>query len=83
MLREQYHEAADLIVRAWTDPDVFSWDGKFSQLRYVNIWPRPIQKPHPPVWVPGGRSVETWDWTLEKGYLYAYLSYNGYKLANE
>ncbi len=80
MLRERYHEAADLIVRAWTDPDVFSWDGKFSQLRYVNIWPRPIQKPHPPVWVPGGRSVETWDWTLEKGYLYAYLSYNGYKL---
>jgi alkanesulfonate monooxygenase SsuD/methylene tetrahydromethanopterin reductase-like flavin-dependent oxidoreductase (luciferase family) len=45
----------------------------------VNIWPRPIQKPHPPIWIPGGGSIETWEWTLRKGYLYAYLSYQGFK----
>jgi alkanesulfonate monooxygenase SsuD/methylene tetrahydromethanopterin reductase-like flavin-dependent oxidoreductase (luciferase family) len=78
-LRDRYYEAEDLIVKAWTNPDVFSFDGKYTQLRYVNLWPRPIQKPHPPVWIPGGGSIETWDWTLEKGYLYAYLSYAGFK----
>jgi len=78
-VRDRYYEAEDLILKAWTNPDVFSYDGKYTQLRYVNIWPRPIQKPHPPVWVPGGGSIETWGWTVEKGYLYAYLSYSGFK----
>lgn len=78
-LRDKYREADELIIKAWTEPDVFSFDGDYTQLRYVNIWPRPLQKPHPPVWVPGGGSIETWEWTLRKGYLYAPLSYSGYK----
>lgn len=78
-LREKYYEASDLIIRAWTDPDVFTWDGRFTQLRYVNIWPRPIQQPHPPIWVPGAGSIETWEWCLRKEFNYAYLSYSGFK----
>jgi alkanesulfonate monooxygenase SsuD/methylene tetrahydromethanopterin reductase-like flavin-dependent oxidoreductase (luciferase family) len=77
-LRDKYAEAADLIVKAWTEPEMFTWDGRFFQLRYVNIWPRPIQKPHPPIWVPGAGSIETWDWCLENEYNYAYLSYSGF-----
>jgi alkanesulfonate monooxygenase SsuD/methylene tetrahydromethanopterin reductase-like flavin-dependent oxidoreductase (luciferase family) len=78
-LRDRYHEAHDLVMRAWTEPDTFAFNGRFNQQRYVNIWPRPIQKPHPPVWIPGGGSVETWQWCAEKDYVYAYLSYYGYK----
>ncbi len=77
-LRDKYAEAADLIVKAWTEPEMFTWDGRFFQLRYVNIWPRPIQQPHPPIWVPGAGSIETWDWCLEKDFNYAYLSYSGF-----
>ena len=40
-LREKYHEAHDLIIRAWTDPEVFAFNGKYTQLRYVNTWPKP------------------------------------------
>ena len=40
-----------------------------------------MQQPHPPVWIPGGGSVETWDWCAENDYLYAYLSYFGYRQA--
>ncbi len=76
-LRDKYQEAHDLIIRAWTDPDVFAWNGKYTQLRYVNTWPKPIQKPHPPVWIPGGGSIETWDWVIERDYVYCYLSYFG------
>ena len=77
--RDRYYEAEDLILKAWTNPDIFSYDGKYTQLRYVNLWPRPIQKPHPPIWIPGGGSIETWGWSLQKQYLYAYLSYAGFK----
>jgi alkanesulfonate monooxygenase SsuD/methylene tetrahydromethanopterin reductase-like flavin-dependent oxidoreductase (luciferase family) len=78
-LRDRYYEAHDLVMHAWTRPEVFAWNGKYTQLRYVNIWPRPLQKPHPPVWIPGGGSVETWEWTARRDYVYCYLSYFGYK----
>jgi alkanesulfonate monooxygenase SsuD/methylene tetrahydromethanopterin reductase-like flavin-dependent oxidoreductase (luciferase family) len=78
-LRQRYHEAHDLILRAWQEPKPFAWNGRFTQLRYVNLWPRPLQKPHPPVWIPGGGSVETWQWCAERDYVYSYLSYFGYQ----
>ena len=78
-LRERYYEAHDLVLQAWTRPEMFSFNGKFNQQRYVNIWPQPLQKPHPPVWIPGGGSVETWEWTATLDYVYCYLSYYGYK----
>jgi alkanesulfonate monooxygenase SsuD/methylene tetrahydromethanopterin reductase-like flavin-dependent oxidoreductase (luciferase family) len=79
-LRERYHEAHDLILRAWTEPGPFTFHGRYNQLRYVNPWPRPLQQPHPPIWIPGGGSVETWRWCAELDYVYSYLSYFGYKL---
>ena len=54
--RERYHEAHDLILKAWTAREMFAWNGKYFQLGMVNLWPRPVQKPHPPVWVPGSGS---------------------------
>ncbi len=79
-LRERYHEAHDLIMRAWTEADTFAFNGRFNQQRYVNIWPRPIQRPHPPIWIPGGGSIETWQWCAERDYVYSYLSYYGHKV---
>jgi len=78
-LRDRYHEAHDLVIRAWTDPETFAFNGRYNQQRYVNIWPRPIQQPHPPIWIPGGGSVETWQWCAEMDYVYCYLSYYGHK----
>jgi alkanesulfonate monooxygenase SsuD/methylene tetrahydromethanopterin reductase-like flavin-dependent oxidoreductase (luciferase family) len=78
-LRERYYEAHDLVLRAWTEQDTFAFNGRFNQQRYVNIWPRPVQKPHPPIWIPGGGSIETWRWCAEMDHVYAYLSYFGYQ----
>ncbi|MEC7488389.1 MAG: LLM class flavin-dependent oxidoreductase [Pseudomonadota bacterium] len=77
-LRPRYYEAIDFIQRAWTTDDTFAFNGRFNKQRYVNIWPRPVQKPHPPVWVPGGGSVETWQMCAEKNFVYANLSYFGH-----
>jgi alkanesulfonate monooxygenase SsuD/methylene tetrahydromethanopterin reductase-like flavin-dependent oxidoreductase (luciferase family) len=79
-LRERYLEAHDLIMRAWQEQDTFAFNGRYNQQRYVNIWPRPIQRPHPPIWIPGGGSIETWQWCAEKDYVYSYLSYYGHKV---
>jgi alkanesulfonate monooxygenase SsuD/methylene tetrahydromethanopterin reductase-like flavin-dependent oxidoreductase (luciferase family) len=70
-------------MQAWTNHDVFSFNGKYTQLRYVNTWPKPVQQPHPPVWIPGGGSVETWEWCARNDFLYAYLSYFGYLRGRE
>ena len=42
-------EAIQLIVKAWTEPEPFGWEGEFYHFRQVSIWPRPFQKPHPPI----------------------------------
>lgn len=81
--RDRYHEAHDLIVRAWTEEEPFPWNGRYSKLRYVNVWPRPIQKPHPPIFIPGGGSIETWDFCIDHDYSYSYLSFSGYLRAQE
>lgn len=49
---ERLWEAHDLIIKAWTTHDgPFNWEGRHFRYRHVNIWPRPYQQPHPPVWV--------------------------------
>jgi alkanesulfonate monooxygenase SsuD/methylene tetrahydromethanopterin reductase-like flavin-dependent oxidoreductase (luciferase family) len=48
--RARYHEAYDLMVRAWTDPEPFEWRGQHFNYDCVSILPRPLQQPHPPMW---------------------------------
>jgi len=49
--RARFEEAYDIVTRAWTE-DVFSYSGRFWSYKDVAIWPRPVQRPHPPVWIP-------------------------------
>jgi alkanesulfonate monooxygenase SsuD/methylene tetrahydromethanopterin reductase-like flavin-dependent oxidoreductase (luciferase family) len=52
---EKLWEAHDLIMKAWTTHDgPFNFEGRWFHARQVNIWPRPYQQPHPPVWVTMG-----------------------------
>lgn len=78
-LRARYAEAHEIVMRCWRSEEAFEFNGRFNQQRYVNITPRPVQDPHPPVWVPAGGSVETWRFCAENDYLYAYLTYFGYQ----
>jgi alkanesulfonate monooxygenase SsuD/methylene tetrahydromethanopterin reductase-like flavin-dependent oxidoreductase (luciferase family) len=70
--RERMNEAHDLIIQAWTRPGPFAFEGEQYRYRYVNIWPRPIQKPHPPIWLPGTASMETIDFAA--GHRYPYMT---------
>jgi len=79
--RDRYYEAHDLILKAWQARQPFAWNGKYTQLPMVNLWPRPVQQPHPPVWVPGSGSLSTWDFAAKHDHCYCFLSYFGSKLA--
>ncbi len=75
--RDRYREGHDLLVRSWTETEPFTWNGAHSQYSLVNSWPRPLQQPHPPIWVPGAGTPGTMAWTLEQSYAFVYLSWFG------
>ena len=75
-LRERYAEAHELTRRAWAAEDPFVFNGRHTNLRYANCWPKPMQKPHAPIWIPGGGSIENWDFCVENDYNYSYLSFS-------
>ena len=68
--RDRFNEAHNLIIKAWTSDEVFGWTGRNYEYRYVNLWPRPLQEPHPPVCIPGSGSTETMKWVAEHRYTY-------------
>src|SRR5271155_5171468 len=71
--RERFEEAHDLIIKTWTQPGPWRWEGKHYHFRVVNPFERPLQQPHPPVWIPGIGSPETLEWSARHHYPYIYL----------
>ena len=71
---ERFQEAHDFIVKAWTTPGPFRWEGKHYQYRYVNPWARPYQKPHPPIWLPGVVSRDSLMWAARNRIPYIMLA---------
>ena len=71
---ERYQEAHDFIVKAWTTPGPFRWEGEHYDFRYVNPWARPYQQPHPQMWIPGVMSKNTVEWTAKQRYPYVMLA---------
>ena len=70
---ERFREAHDLIVQAWSKPGPFHFEGKHFHYQYVNLWPRPYQTPHPPIWIPSQGSTETIEWAAHPDRKYTYI----------
>jgi alkanesulfonate monooxygenase SsuD/methylene tetrahydromethanopterin reductase-like flavin-dependent oxidoreductase (luciferase family) len=66
--RARFNEAHDLIIKAWTSDEMFQWISPNYEYRYVNLWPRPLQQPHPPIYIPGAGSSETIKFVAEHRY---------------
>jgi alkanesulfonate monooxygenase SsuD/methylene tetrahydromethanopterin reductase-like flavin-dependent oxidoreductase (luciferase family) len=73
--RAMFQEGMDLVLRAWTEPGPFEHYGEYWKLKYVNPWPRPIQKPHPTVWIPGAGSKETIELVAARRFGYMGIPY--------
>jgi alkanesulfonate monooxygenase SsuD/methylene tetrahydromethanopterin reductase-like flavin-dependent oxidoreductase (luciferase family) len=79
--RERFREALSLVTKAWSAKEVFAWNGKHYQLGMVNLWPRPIQQPHPPIWIPGSGITATAEYVVGLDHCFCHLSYFGAKNA--
>lgn len=74
--RARYREAHELFIKALTSDGPFEWFGKFFQIPYVNLWPRPLQDPHPEIVIFGGGSVETLEMVARRRYGYSAVGLN-------
>ena len=72
--REYFEEGVDFIIKAWTTPGPFRFEGKHFHFRFVNPWVLPLQKPHPPIWIPGLVSPDTVIWCAKKRFPYVALA---------
>lgn len=76
-LMDRFWEAHDFILKAMTSHDEpFNWEGEYFHYRHVNVWPRPYQQPHPPVWITTSSATQAKN-LGERGYVMATLG-SGY-----
>ena len=71
--RSRFEEAHDLIIKCWTEPGPFRFEGKHYQYRAINPWVKPVQQPHPPIWFPGLSSAESVVWAASHQHPYMNL----------
>jgi alkanesulfonate monooxygenase SsuD/methylene tetrahydromethanopterin reductase-like flavin-dependent oxidoreductase (luciferase family) len=81
--RERFREALALVKKSWSAKELFAWNGKHYQLGMVNLWPRPIQQPHPPIWIPGSGITATAEYVVELDHCFCHLSYFGMQNAEQ
>jgi len=73
--RERFYECHDIVLKAWTSDGPTEHIGKHYKLRYLNTWPKPVQKPHPEIWIPGVGSLETMEFVARHRYAYMGIPY--------
>jgi natural product biosynthesis luciferase-like monooxygenase protein len=63
----RFEEALDIILRSWEDGP-FSYTGRHYQLQDVDVFPKPVQRPHPPVWIAASVSQESFELAGARGF---------------
>jgi alkanesulfonate monooxygenase SsuD/methylene tetrahydromethanopterin reductase-like flavin-dependent oxidoreductase (luciferase family) len=71
---QRLREHAEVLLQAWSDEPV-SFHGDLYAYEGVRVFPKPLQRPHPPVWVGASRSDDTFRWAGEKGFHLMTLPY--------
>jgi natural product biosynthesis luciferase-like monooxygenase protein len=74
--RARFEEGVDIITRLWTE-DRVSHEGRFHRFHDVHLQPRPVQTPHPPVWIATIASLESFVWAGRRGYNVMIVPYAG------
>jgi natural product biosynthesis luciferase-like monooxygenase protein len=60
-------DGLEVIRKAWT-AHPFSHDGPYYQFTDLEVWPRPEQRPHPPIWVACSNTPANFEWVGAQGY---------------
>lgn len=71
--RDEWDEAVHMIPKMWTQ-DEFSWDSERMHIPTRNVFPKPLQKPHPPIWMAGTQPASA-SFAAERGVGFLHFSY--------
>jgi alkanesulfonate monooxygenase SsuD/methylene tetrahydromethanopterin reductase-like flavin-dependent oxidoreductase (luciferase family) len=69
--RARFRESLDIVLKAWTEETPIRYDGDFYTYRYLNPWPKPLQKPYPKCFIVGSGSRETVELAVDYGLGYS------------
>jgi alkanesulfonate monooxygenase SsuD/methylene tetrahydromethanopterin reductase-like flavin-dependent oxidoreductase (luciferase family) len=66
--QSKFEEQVEMLVAAWTEAP-FHWEGRYYQCQDpITVRPRPVQQPHPPMWVPANRDTSHARWIGRHGF---------------
>jgi natural product biosynthesis luciferase-like monooxygenase protein len=74
--QERLKDGVALIRKAWSG-ETFSHDGPYYKYRDLQVWPRPQQRPHPPIWLSCGGTPDSFKWAGEQGFGIFTVAYRG------
>ncbi len=66
-LRDRFKENLDVVLKAWREPKL-EYHGQFHEYHGVEVLPRPVQEPHPTVWMAATTSVESFEYSGAQGF---------------
>jgi alkanesulfonate monooxygenase SsuD/methylene tetrahydromethanopterin reductase-like flavin-dependent oxidoreductase (luciferase family) len=78
--RDRYLEGLALLDKIWKEDGPFAWEGEYFHIPYVNVWPRPIQRPRPRVFIPAAGSRESLEVAAKYRFTYQAVAVPGPKL---
>src|SRR5438067_13881561 len=62
----RFREAVEIVLRAWTE-ERLTFAGEHFHFEGVEVLPKPMQQPHPPVWM-AATSESAIDWAASRGF---------------
>ena len=65
--QQRLPEALDIIIQAWTGGE-FEWQGKEYTFPKLTVYPKPLQKPHPPIYVTAHKDPESFQMVGRRGH---------------
>jgi natural product biosynthesis luciferase-like monooxygenase protein len=65
--RARFEERIGVIKRLWTE-DRVTHEGQFDRFQDIHLTPRPVQRPHPPIFIAAVSTAESFTWAGENGY---------------
>ncbi len=74
--QDRLREELEVILKAWSG-EAFTHHGPHYRYDNLEVWPRPQQRPHPPVWISCSQTPASFEWAGSQGYSIFTVAYRG------
>jgi natural product biosynthesis luciferase-like monooxygenase protein len=74
--QDRMREELEIILKAWSG-EPFTHHGAHYRYDNLEVWPRPQQRPHPPVWISCSQTPSSFEWSGQQGYSILTVAYRG------